>query len=463
MSPVGADPRKARARRRRTTTPGAGGRLARATGSIRFGARSSTHVPTRSGGPSITKASTSPSATTGRSAAPPGAHASRLRGRGRARVPRDARGVRGFARIGHFGYGHIDTLVLTGQTVTPGQHIGWTCEGDWHVHLSEFVFTSDGTRLVVNPLRPGGKLQPYVDRAAPLSGSSLLRSRDARLGTATENERRPPPASRAASDRDALFGRVDVRVRVSDPQSFIGWFEELPQLAAPHHPFRIAVTIMHVATRRTVRRREVFRAEQLLGLAAGRHYAPGTEQNLPASGCMHLTLRSLRRRVLVPPLSAQVLGHDAPARRALQAPSPRVGRRRERVAAPKSWCGSRTACSRHTSATRPSHDRAGQLQPPIALRSVAPRPVTRSRRPGGRSALSSSKNRADWVRWSDDDLVGVAPPHLQRHARARDLLDPVHGTAEEVALAGSCSACRRPRCGRAPAALVPRAMRANCR
>jgi hypothetical protein len=74
------------------------------------------------------------------------------------------RGVRGFARIGHFGYGHIDSLVVTGETVTPGQHIGWTCEGDWHVHLSEFVFTADGGRLAVNPLRPEGKLRPYVHR-----------------------------------------------------------------------------------------------------------------------------------------------------------------------------------------------------------------------------------------------------------------------------------------------------------
>ena len=35
-----------------------------------------------------------------------------------------------------------------------------------------------------------------------------------------------------------------------------------------------------------MRRREVFRAEQMLGLPAGRHFAPGTEQNLPANGCM---------------------------------------------------------------------------------------------------------------------------------------------------------------------------------
>jgi hypothetical protein len=42
-----------------------------------------------------------------------------------------------------------------------------------------------------------------------------------------------------------------------------------------------------------VRRREVFRAERLIDLPAGRHFAPGTEQNLPANGCMNLH-RSVR-------------------------------------------------------------------------------------------------------------------------------------------------------------------------
>jgi len=198
------------------------------------------------------------------------------------------RGSRGSARIGHFGYGHIDPVVATGEIVAPGQHIGWTWDGNWHVHLSEFVFTT-GAPLVVNPLRPGGKLRPFVDRAAP-------RIREIRFYTPatpawtrrprTSVARLPPGGSRL--DKTRLAGRVDVRVRVSDLQTFIGWFEELPWLAAPHHPFRIDVKIVHVATDRVVRRREVFRAEQLLGLPAGRHFAPGTEQNLPANGCMRL-------------------------------------------------------------------------------------------------------------------------------------------------------------------------------
>jgi len=107
------------------------------------------------------------------------------------------------------------------------------------------------------------------------------------------DERRPDFVPGACLEAARLFGRVDVRVRVSDPQSFIGWFQEVPWLAAPHHPFRLAVTIVDLVTSRIVRRREVFRAEQLLDLPAAQHFAPGTEQNLPAGGCMrrHSSIR----------------------------------------------------------------------------------------------------------------------------------------------------------------------------
>jgi hypothetical protein len=71
-----------------------------------------------------------------------------------------------------------------------------------------------------------------------------------------------------------------------DPQTFLGWFQDLPHLAAPHHPFRLTVTVVDLETGRMVRRREAFRAEQLLDQPAAQHFAPGTEQNLPAGGCM---------------------------------------------------------------------------------------------------------------------------------------------------------------------------------
>jgi hypothetical protein len=203
------------------------------------------------------------------------------------------RGARGFARIGHFGYGHIDPRVEPGETVRPGQLIGWTVQGGWHVHLSEFIFTGDGGRLVVNPLRRGGKLHPYVDRAAPVIHEiRFYTPATPRWGRRPTDVARLRQAGRRLQ-RGRLSGRVDVRVRASDPQSFTGWFRQLPHLAAPHHPFRLTVTIVQLATGRIVHRREVFRGEQLLTMPAGQHYAPGTEQNLPAGGCVlfHRTLR----------------------------------------------------------------------------------------------------------------------------------------------------------------------------
>ena len=98
-------------------------------------------------------------------------------------------GVRGFVHVGHFGYGHVDALVQPGETVAPGQHIGWTCAGDWHVHLSEFLFAGE-TRFVVNPLRREGKLHPYVDRAPPSIREIRSTPRGRGMGPAPEHERR---------------------------------------------------------------------------------------------------------------------------------------------------------------------------------------------------------------------------------------------------------------------------------
>ena len=196
------------------------------------------------------------------------------------------RGVRGFARIGHFGYGHIETMVEPGEVVRAGQPVGWTWQGSWHVHLSEFVFTVDGRRLIVNPLRRGGKIHPYVDRVKPVVHDiRFYAPATPRWGRRPANVALLPQAGRRLN-RARLSGKVDIRVRASDPQSFIGWFKQIPHLASPHHPFRMAVTIVQVATRKVVHRRDVFWAEQMLEMPAGQHFAPGTEQNLPANGCM---------------------------------------------------------------------------------------------------------------------------------------------------------------------------------
>jgi hypothetical protein len=198
------------------------------------------------------------------------------------------RGVRGLVDLGHFRYEHVDSLVERGDLVSPGQLIGWTCFDSWHVHLGEFVFTGDGGRIVVNPLRPGGKVHPYVDTAAPdIREIRFYTPATPRWDRRPANVARLPQAGRRL-DKRRLSGRIDVRVHVDDPQSFIGWFAEVPWLAAPHHPYRVAATVTQSATGRVVRAGEVFRSERMLDVRAGQHFAPGTEQNLPANACMRL-------------------------------------------------------------------------------------------------------------------------------------------------------------------------------
>ncbi len=53
-------------------------------------------------------------------------------------------GVCGNVRVGHFGYGHVDARVATGERVNAGQLLGWTCHGWWHLHLSEWLGAGDG-------------------------------------------------------------------------------------------------------------------------------------------------------------------------------------------------------------------------------------------------------------------------------------------------------------------------------
>jgi hypothetical protein len=195
-------------------------------------------------------------------------------------------GVRGHVHLGHFGYGHVDATVRVGQRVLAGQMLGWTWLTTWHVHLSEFLVLAGGRRLLINPLRPGGKLRPYVDRLGPLIHEVRFhRPAQAHWGRRRTDVAVLRPAGRRLNGR-RLSGRVDIRVRAADRQSFQGWFSELSYLAAPHHLYRLAFVLVHRPSQQVVVRRQVFWADQLLGIPAAQHYAPGTKQNLRAEGCV---------------------------------------------------------------------------------------------------------------------------------------------------------------------------------
>jgi hypothetical protein len=202
-------------------------------------------------------------------------------------------GVRGLVDIAHFRYEHVDARVHVGESVEAGQFVGWTCDGTWHVHLGERAPGAGGALKWVNPLRRGGKVRPYVDHATPeVSDIRYYTPAVPAWGRRTGNVVRLPQAG-TRLDKSRLAGIVDVRVRADDPQSFSGWFHDLPWLAAPHHPNRLAVTIVHLGSGEIVERREVFRSDEFPRIRAEQHYAPGTDQNLPANGCMrrHRSLR----------------------------------------------------------------------------------------------------------------------------------------------------------------------------
>ena len=195
-------------------------------------------------------------------------------------------GVCGNVRLGHFGYGHVDARVAVGEQVRAGQHIGWTCQGWWHLHLTEWLLVGD-ERLPINPLRPAGKLKPFRDTAPPVIHDVRFHSpAEPDWGRRVTSVVRLPGAGRRL-DRSRLSGLVDVRARVSDPQSHMGWFRDLPALVAPHHPYRLGLLVIDRRLERIVYRRTAFISLTMPALATDQHYAPGTTQNLSAKACLN--------------------------------------------------------------------------------------------------------------------------------------------------------------------------------
>jgi hypothetical protein len=193
--------------------------------------------------------------------------------------------------VGHFAYYHVDAVVAADQHVGPGQMIGWTCKGWWHVHLSEFT----AGNVLVNPLHPGGKLRPYADTKAPVVHSFAFYRVAPPLFTAPGGAVWSPVTGTRLS-ADDLSGIVDVRVRISDPQSFRSWLTALPDLYADLHPYRVALRVTRLSDGVTVVQRDVANPYFPYGLPLTNHFAPGTRANRRASACY----RYLRRGITPP-------------------------------------------------------------------------------------------------------------------------------------------------------------------
>ena len=173
---------------------------------------------------------------------------------------------------GHFSYWHVSPIVQARQHVRAGQQIGWSCLGAWHVHVSEWQ-RAGGRRIWVNPLHRGGKIAPYTDTVPPVVaglaffGPPLLPWLPTKSLAAPDSSARLRPA--------ALHGSVEIRARIGDPQSFLGFLARNPAWPTDFTPYRVAVRIAS-ARGRTVLDRVSFQADQLPQTPYLVHYAPGT-------------------------------------------------------------------------------------------------------------------------------------------------------------------------------------------
>ena len=147
----------------------------------------------------------------------------------------------GIVRIGHFTYGHVLPVVELGQVVKPGQLIGWTTKGEWHLHLSEWRFPggtpNQNRQIQVNPLDPEGKIAPYRDTAAPVI-------REIRFHQPVDSAWRTPWVGRLLPRRhpprpEPALGPGQRPPPDGGLQSFRGWWRDVPLLETDHHPARV--------------------------------------------------------------------------------------------------------------------------------------------------------------------------------------------------------------------------------
>ena len=218
-------------------------------------------------------------------------------------------GVRGFdsrlpckqrrVQVGQFAYWHVDPTVADGEYVSAGQPLGWTCASYWHLHLAEWAMV-DGERVWVNPLHRGGKLIPYRNTSVPAIGSLHFFAPERQAWQWLEGG-----DSATELRANALRGRVELRVRVEDRESFTGWLKARdPHVPVPEPPYRLAVRITDPKGH-AVFRRVAFQADHMPETPAAVLFAPGTGEDLSLRRCIALAYRVCKRQHWYRPFSRQ--------------------------------------------------------------------------------------------------------------------------------------------------------------
>lgn len=185
--------------------------------------------------------------------------------------------------VGHFSYWHVSPIVAAGRRVRAGQQIAWTCRGVWHVHLSEWQLFR-GKRVWVDPLHKGGALVPYADTAPPVVSDLVFVTPPVRPWRPTKSLVEPDSAT--ALPTTGLHGRVELRARVADPQSFLGFLSRNPAWPTVWTPYKLSVEIRDQRTGRWVMRRTSFEVGQMPQTPYLVHYAPGTVEDDNMQECV---------------------------------------------------------------------------------------------------------------------------------------------------------------------------------
>lgn len=175
----------------------------------------------------------------------------------------------GVVGIRHFRYAHIIPEVEVGETVEPGQRIGHTCGGWWHVHLEEYV-TVGGKRIAVNPMRPGGKLTPFVDTGKPVVKELRIYPKEA------ENDPTPTPLP-----LDRVRGTV---VPVALAHDLLPLREWPKAPVVPLHVYRARIELKRGSE--VVLARRLFQVDSAPGPTWQHFFRPLTRRSAPIATCI---------------------------------------------------------------------------------------------------------------------------------------------------------------------------------